>query len=67
MSENKFNNLFWRISAVFFVLMALTGLSYVFITVHYSSRYFQDGGAIYDEVVVTGKETDPISVILSGN
>ena len=32
-----------------------------------SSRYFQDGGAIYDEVVVTGRETDPINVILSGN
>ena len=32
-----------------------------------SSRYFQDGGAIYDEVVVTGREADPINVILSGN
>ena len=32
-----------------------------------SSRYFQDGGAIFDEVLVTGKESDPISVILSGN
>ncbi|WP_244613236.1 carboxypeptidase regulatory-like domain-containing protein [Methylosinus sp. Ce-a6] len=26
-----------------------------------------DGGAMYDEIVVTGKETDPIEVVLSGN
>lgn len=26
-----------------------------------------EGGAIYDEVAVTGKETDPIEVVLSGN
>lgn len=26
-----------------------------------------EGGAVYDEVTVTGKETDPIEVILSGN
>lgn len=42
MSKNKFNNLFWRISAVFFVLLAFIGLSYIFITVHYSNRYFQE-------------------------
>lgn len=42
MSKNKFNNLFWRISSVFFVLLAFIGLSYIFITVHYSNRYFQE-------------------------
>lgn len=26
-----------------------------------------EGGAIYEEVTVTGKETDPIEVVLSGN
>ncbi|WP_036292355.1 lipoprotein [Methylosinus sp. PW1] len=26
-----------------------------------------EGGAMYDEIVVTGKETDPIEVVLSGN
>ncbi len=26
-----------------------------------------EGGAVYDEVTVTGKETDPIEVVLSGN
>lgn len=26
-----------------------------------------EGGAVYDEVTVTGKETDPIDVVLSGN
>ena len=26
-----------------------------------------DGGIVYDEVTITGKETDPVKVILSGN
>ncbi len=42
MSTNKFNNLFLRISAVFFVLLVFIGLSFVFITVHYSNRYFEE-------------------------
>ena len=42
MSKNKFNNLFWRISAVFFVLLAFIGLSYVYITVQYSNQYFEE-------------------------
>ncbi|MEP6712203.1 MAG: HAMP domain-containing sensor histidine kinase [Ferruginibacter sp.] len=42
MIKNRFNNLFWRISAVFFVLLVCIGLSYVYITVHYSSRYFEE-------------------------
>ena len=42
MVKNRFNNLFWRISAVFFVLLVFIGLSYVYITVHYSGRYFEE-------------------------
>ena len=42
MTKNRFNNLFWRISAVFFVLLVFIGLSYVYITVHYSGRYFEE-------------------------
>ena len=33
----------------------------------HSSKYFLDGGAFYDEVTVTGKELDPVLVVLSGN
>ena len=33
----------------------------------HSSKYFLDGGAFYDEVTVTGKELDPVHVVLSGN
>lgn len=32
-----------------------------------NEAFFQEGGAIYEDVTVTGKETDPINVILSGN
>ena len=32
-----------------------------------SNKYFQDGGAFYDEVTVTGKEEEPVKVVLSGN
>lgn len=33
----------------------------------HSSKYFQDGGAFYEEVTVTGKEEDAVKVVLSGN
>ena len=33
----------------------------------HSSKYFQDGGAFYEEVTVTGKEEEPLKVVLSGN
>ncbi len=42
MKKNNFNNLYLRISLVFFVLLAFIGLSYVFITVHYSGIYFEE-------------------------
>jgi len=34
--------LFWRISAIFFVLLVFIGLSFVYITVHYSGVYFEE-------------------------
>jgi signal transduction histidine kinase len=40
--KNRFNNLFWRISAIFFVLLVFVGLSFVYITLHYSGLYFQE-------------------------
>lgn len=42
MKKNRFNNLFWRISAIFFLLLVFTGLSFVYITVHYSGLYFEE-------------------------
>lgn len=42
MKNNRFNNLFWRISAIFFVLLVFIGLSFVYITVHYSGLYFEE-------------------------
>jgi hypothetical protein len=42
MIKNRFNSLFWRISAIFFILLVFIGLSFVFITVHYSSLYFEE-------------------------
>ena len=42
MIKSRFNNLFWRISAIFFILLVFIGLSFVFITVHYSGLYFEE-------------------------
>ncbi len=42
MEKNKFNSLYWRISAVFFVLLAIVGLSYVYITMRSSEKYFDE-------------------------
>ncbi|MEO6406621.1 MAG: HAMP domain-containing sensor histidine kinase [Ferruginibacter sp.] len=42
MIKKRFNNLFWRISAIFFVLLVCTGISFVYITVHYSGLYFEE-------------------------
>jgi signal transduction histidine kinase len=36
-----FSSLYWRISAAFLVILALVGLSYVYITAHSSIIYFQ--------------------------
>ena len=40
--KNRFNSLFWRISAIFFVLLVFVGLSFIYITVHYSGLYFEE-------------------------
>ncbi len=42
MKKKTFNSLYWRISAVFFLLLAFIGMAYLFITVHYSSMYFEE-------------------------
>ena len=40
MEKNRwFGSLFWRISAVFFVLLVLIGLAYVYGTIYYSEMY----------------------------
>lgn len=38
---NILNNLFWRISFIFLFIITIIGLTYVYITVHYSRIYFQ--------------------------
>ena len=40
-SKKFFSTLYWRISAIFLVLLALVGLAYVYITAHLSVEYFQ--------------------------
>ena len=42
MQKNSYNSLYWKISAAFFVLLAVVGLAYVYITIHYSSMYFSE-------------------------
>ena len=42
MIRNRFNSLFWRISAIFFILLVFIGLSFVYITVHFSGVYFEE-------------------------
>lgn len=32
-----------------------------------SSKYFQEGGAFYEEVTITGKEEEAVKLVLSGN
>lgn len=39
MPKNTFNSLFWKISAVFFVLLAVVGVVYVYISIYYSNKY----------------------------
>ena len=42
MIKNRYNNLFWRISAIFFMVLVFVGLSFVYITIHYSGLYFEE-------------------------
>ncbi len=40
--KSNYNSLFWRISAIFFLLLVCVGLSFEYITVHYSGLYFEE-------------------------
>ena len=42
MKKNLFKSLYWRISAVFLIILAFTGFAYVYITLHYSGMYLQE-------------------------
>lgn len=42
MKKNTFNSLYWKISGVFFVLLAFVGVVYVYITMEYSSKYLDE-------------------------
>lgn len=39
MKKNTFNSLYWKISGVFFLLLAIVGIVHVYITMDYSSKY----------------------------
>lgn len=39
MKKNTFNSLYWKISGVFFILLAIVGVVHVYITMDYSSKY----------------------------
>lgn len=40
--KQNFSSLFWRISAVFFVLLGIVGLMYIYITHEYSNKYLDE-------------------------
>lgn len=40
MKKQNFNSLFWKISAVFFVLLVIVGAVYAYITMTYSQQYY---------------------------
>ncbi len=40
--RSPFNSLFWRISAVFLIILVFIAIAYVFITMHYSRQYFDE-------------------------
>lgn len=42
MEQKKFNPLFWKISVVFFFLLAIVGVVHVYISYKYSTEYFQE-------------------------
>ncbi|WP_309613961.1 HAMP domain-containing sensor histidine kinase [Flavobacterium sp.] len=39
MNKKNFNSLFWKISAVFFILLAVVGCMYIYISIDYSNKY----------------------------
>ena len=38
----KYNSLYWKISAVFFLLLAIIGVMYIYITIDYSNKYLDE-------------------------
>ncbi|MEO5941814.1 MAG: HAMP domain-containing sensor histidine kinase [Ferruginibacter sp.] len=40
--KNRFNSLFWRISAIFFLVLVSVGIAFVYISFHYSGLYFEE-------------------------
>jgi signal transduction histidine kinase len=42
MKKATFNSLFWKISLVFFLLLAGVGLMYTYVSYHYSKSYLED-------------------------
>ena len=42
MKEKKFSNLFWKISAVFFVMLAVIACVYGYLTINYSGMFFDE-------------------------
>ena len=42
MKKSTYNSLFWKISIVFFVLLACVGLIYTYVSYDYSKRYLEE-------------------------
>ena len=42
MKKKTFNSLFWKISAVFFILLSVVGLMYIYIIFGYSDKYLDE-------------------------
>ncbi len=42
MKNQNYNSLFWKISGVFFILLALVGVAYTYITFDYSQKYLDE-------------------------
>ncbi len=59
--EYSLNNLFWRISAVLLLILAFIGVVYVYITVHYSAKYFEQVSQLLNRNIATQivKDTKP--------
>ncbi len=59
--EYSLNNLFWRISAAFLLILAFVGVVYIYITVHYSAKYFEQVSQLLNRNTATQivKDTKP--------
>lgn len=59
--QSSINNLFWRISAAFLIILAFIGVVHVFITIHYSTKYFEKVLQLLNRNIATQvvKDTKP--------